>query len=281
MGENMEKVDLYAGQESVTQNRLRDRISHRHDEIELIYVEKGSMDCQTNQEVFSLHKGDVCFINRQQMHRLIRTGQKDCQHLSVIISEEWLCDNPQIRNRYVRPMLDDPMFSHIRFDTEDKHNQRLHENMVAIEQLKEEQGCAYELEMAARIHEIFYTLYCAYTSQTDKRTAVDENALLLKKMVEYIEQHYPENLSLDQIAQAGLVSRAKCSRLFRQYTRQSPVAYLNSYRLEQAAGRLKQSTEPISDIAFAVGFGQQSYFNRLFLREYDCTPKEYRKTNFV
>ena len=44
-----------------------------------------------------------------------------------------------------------------------------------------------------------------------------------------------------------------------------------------SASLLRNTNESISSIAFACGFGQQSYYNRLFLREYGMTPKEYRK----
>ena len=96
-------------------------------------------------------------------------------------------------------------------------------------------------------------------------------------MAEYIHNHYDEAISLDDIALAGNVSRSQASKLFNQYAKLSPISYLNTYRLELSRDLLRNSDDAISVIALKCGFSEQSYYNRLFLREYGCTPLEYRK----
>ncbi|MCR5273137.1 MAG: AraC family transcriptional regulator, partial [Lachnospiraceae bacterium] len=54
--------------------------------------------------------------------------------------------------------------------------------------------------------------------------------------------------------------------------------FLNSYRLEMGSKLLVNSDEPISYIANACGVGEQSYFNRMFMKEFGCTPLEWRKS---
>lgn len=67
--------------------------------------------------------------------------------------------------------------------------------------------------------------------------------------------------------------------LFKKYTQNSPIEFLNLYRLEVSTSFLKNTTDNISTISLNCGFGQQSYYNRLFIREYGITPKEYRKSS--
>ena len=67
------------------------------------------------------------------------------------------------------------------------------------------------------------------------------------------------------------------SHIFKQYTNQTPIEYLNQYRLSTAANLLKTTNDSIMDISFECGYNNVSYFNRAFKAKYNMTPKEYRK----
>jgi len=101
---------------------------------------------------------------------------------------------------------------------------------------------------------------------------------LQRKMVRYIQEHYMDKISLEDIAGSAGISRTKCTSLFKVYTETTPVEYLNSYRLEEAARRLVNEHTPVAEIALACGFSQQSYFGRMFQKEYGMTPLAYRRS---
>ena len=101
---------------------------------------------------------------------------------------------------------------------------------------------------------------------------------LQRAMVAYIRQNYGERLSLSDIASAGHVSRSRCCQMFRRHLQQTPVDYLNSYRLKTAANLLRGTNRTVTEIALSCGFNHLSYFSKMFLQVYGCTPKEYRKT---
>ncbi|MBO6047992.1 MAG: AraC family transcriptional regulator, partial [Erysipelotrichaceae bacterium] len=73
------------------------------------------------------------------------------------------------------------------------------------------------------------------------------------------------------------ISKSKCCNVFKEYANHSPIDFLNLYRLKVSTDKLKNSIDSIASIAHGIGFSQQSYYNRLFLREYGITPKEYRQ----
>lgn len=98
-----------------------------------------------------------------------------------------------------------------------------------------------------------------------------------KDMVSFIHRHYTEKLSLASIAASGSVCRSKCCALFKRYMRQSPIDFLNCYRLEVSRGLLENTSMSITQIATSCGFNHLSYYSRLFLRNYGCTPGDYRK----
>ena len=90
-------------------------------------------------------------------------------------------------------------------------------------------------------------------------------------------KNYADKISLSDIAEYGNVSISKCSRMFNLYTKHSPIDFLNLYRLEIASNLLRSTDQSISQISSSCGFDQQSYFNRMFKKEYGCTPLAYRK----
>ena len=75
---------------------------------------------------------------------------------------------------------------------------------------------------------------------------------------------------------AGAVGESKCCQLFRRYFSQTPVEYLNRYRLDKSLALLRETDRSITEIALAVGFGGASYYAELFRRQMGQSPTEYR-----
>lgn len=97
-------------------------------------------------------------------------------------------------------------------------------------------------------------------------------------MCDFIYTNYMNKLTLENITSMGNVSKSKAINIFNKYAQRSPVDFLNLYRLKVASEKLKNTEQSISEIALNTGFNQPSYFNRLFFREYNMTPSEYRKS---
>jgi len=77
----------------------------------------------------------------------------------------------------------------------------------------------------------------------DGNTAVsqDPDLLIQRDMVSYIYSHYSESINLEEIAAAGKVCRNKCCQIFRRYLCQSPIDFLNHYRLERELSSAKHN----------------------------------------
>ena len=251
-------------------------LAHWHEALEVVCVTQGCVQCQTNSDTFLLGKGDVCLINQKQLHRLIRANEAEGQSLTLTIGLGALMQAPEVLDAYVRPVLEDPTFSHILVHGAQGVAAQVREKVGAIERLLQERPVAFELELAALCHQVFRLLYEAFIARDEPAGPVDGNVALLERMIGCIQERFAENLQLEDIAQAGSVSKSTCSRLFKRYTGRSPIAYLIDYRLETGAALLRSTSEPIAAVARACGFSQQSYFNRMFLRAYRTTPRAYR-----
>ena len=102
----------------------------------------------------------------------------------------------------------------------------------------------------------------------------------MEKMLDYIENHFHENLDLSQIARAADIGERECLRCFKRVIQNSPMQYLLKYRVTQGAAMLLRSpASSVSEIAGQCGFNSSSNFSQMFGRFFQCTPREYRKRN--
>ena len=102
------------------------------------------------------------------------------------------------------------------------------------------------------------------------------NAKLFKPLLEYIEKSYMKPITLADMAQVLGLSTNHFSALFREFFRQTPIDYLNSYRIERACLFLINSDYPVTEIAYRCGFNDSAYFAKVFRKFKNATPKKYR-----
>jgi len=93
---------------------------------------------------------------------------------------------------------------------------------------------------------------------------------------QYIQNHYASKLTVSSIARAVGLSSSYFLHKFTEQTGDSPMAYLNRYRVEKAADLLKNSELNISEIAYIVGFTNVVTFNRNFVKYNAMSPTDYR-----
>ena len=135
----------------------------------------------------------------------------------------------------------------------------------------------FELESIGLLHILLARLYALFPPETQTQEEMPGTDISAqRRMVAYISQHYPEKISLAGIAAAGSVSRSKCCQLFKKYMQQSPIGFLNRYRLEISRNLLDSTENSILEIANACGFSSQSYYTKMFSEKFNYTPTQYR-----
>lgn len=93
----------------------------------------------------------------------------------------------------------------------------------------------------------------------------------------YIDNHFKENLSLDQLARLAHVNKYYLSHAFRREFDTSPINYLISRRIEESRFLLRETDHSLSLIAQMLGFSSPSYFSQCFRRVEGISPMEYRQ----
>lgn len=107
------------------------------------------------------------------------------------------------------------------------------------------------------------------------RATHDDEAIL--KSQEWLQQHHSQDLRIDDIAREAAMSTRNFARRFKQATGESPLQYLQSFRIAVAKRLLETTVATINEISHRVGYIDPIFFRALFRRHTGLTPNEYRR----
>lgn len=93
----------------------------------------------------------------------------------------------------------------------------------------------------------------------------------------YLQDHYQESPRLEELAGMVHLSVSHFARLFKQYTGMPPHEYLINYRINEAKKMLRGSEMPLGEMAYQLGFADESSFSRSFRKVTGTTPMSFRK----
>ena len=99
---------------------------------------------------------------------------------------------------------------------------------------------------------------------------------IIQTLIEWMDDHIDQPLSIDVVAKKSGYSKWYLQRMFRTVMRQTLGDYIRQRRLLLAAVELRNTERPIFDIAMDLGYVSQQTFSRVFRREFDRTPSDYR-----
>lgn len=91
-------------------------------------------------------------------------------------------------------------------------------------------------------------------------------------MLDYINEHYQEKISLEEVAASAGISSSEAGRCFQKYYGKAPIEYMIEYRLDQARRLLESSELSVKEIGFECGFYDPSYFTRIYRKHFGITP---------
>lgn len=95
------------------------------------------------------------------------------------------------------------------------------------------------------------------------------------KAIEYINQHYTNPLSLNEVMNVAVMSRTTFVNQFKQVTGKSFVEYVHLLRIQLAKQLLQENKHKVTHVGKMCGFESTSYFCRIFLKHTGMTPGTY------
>lgn len=114
----------------------------------------------------------------------------------------------------------------------------------------------------------------------EEKTEDVKNKTISRKILQYIEEHYQEDISLQDVASSLNYSEAYFCKIFKQCFEQNFIVFLSKFRVEKAKTLLEEISINVKEISTKVGYHDSNYFAKVFKRLTGVTPSEYR-INFL
>ncbi len=279
---------------------------HWHMEYEIIRILEGCFVVTLDEREHLAKKGDILFLNSGTLHG---GTPADCIYQCVVFDMNMLVKKENACNRYLKEIMNHTYLINEYYPTATSENNIIDsvntnvpesansimnlntlQNRIPTEQLllKQHLDClfdtlkekapGYELITQGLLYLILGSITKNHYYSTDSETQRNHKRIhLMKQVLELMEESYQSSLTLEQLSKAAGMSPKYFCRFFQEMTHKSPFEYLNNYRIERACCQLLSSEDTITEIAFACGFNDLSYFIKLFKRFKGITPAKYRK----
>ncbi|MBV7328422.1 AraC family transcriptional regulator [Chloroflexi bacterium TSY] len=150
--------------------------------------------------------------------------------------------------------------------------------ILRLEEEQEWQVPGYESMIQSLFSQLVVFLARKYAEQT---APITKSILELAQVVAYIEEHFDHASRLDDLADCAAMPPNHFLRVFKATYNMPPIAYILRLRIDKARLLLRETDEPVSDIAAQVGFTDSNYFTRKFKNTTSYTPTEYRRLTSV
>lgn len=249
-------------------HKLGDVSRHWHDSVELLLVLAGEVTVLTGSQQHVLQKGGVLLINSNTVHEL---HAQECVMIAVQIklskfplSEDLLRDLYFDCDSNTAPAAKD--FSRLK---------RLIAGMIQGNAVRDR---ATVLANRALAYSLLHELVQNFSAEKPVRDPNTRKHLeRLNSIIRYINEHYREQLSLNQLAEQEHLSAPYLSSFFEKHMGINFSAYYTNLRLDHAMHDLVYTDVPVEEIALDNGFADARAFVRAFKKKYGVLPSVYRK----
>ena len=254
---------------------------HWHPEIEITYVQKGTMCYKVNHMVYHLKEGDIVFNNSGALHSGTMENQKDCAYIPVTFDSRLIYGFFQstVNSKYVDPVIQDSMLPAICIDQSEPWHKPFREYLLRIIDLDEKKPDFYELDITICLQSMWRLLleHITYEPQASRENSLEYDRI--KKILSYREENYQNKITLNDIAGHIHLCESECTRLFKRHMNTTLFAFLQEYRIERSLEFL-QDDQPVSAVADKAGFSDPNYYSKVFAKIKGCSPREYRNHRF-
>lgn len=241
-------------------NNLRTSICNWHRNIEVLLVTDGEGRIQYSSDDFSLRKHDVVIINTGELHRVYSDSKISFDYLIV---DESFCGENGINTS-------ERLFERV-FHCEDTEKMF----RFAYERYKlykDEPTSINTLKLRLAVLELLAKLYEDHSSPMSKvRVDLSTPQDYIKKVLEYLAEHYTEELTLEGVASICGITKYHLAREFKRYTGQTVVTYINTLRCKKAEICLSDGMT-VTEAASESGFDSISYFSRTYKKLMGVSP---------
>lgn len=239
---------------------------HFHKCYELFILFDGEVEMVIQDKVYQGSAGNVLLVPAEHFHRTV--CKRKCTRVVINFSYEYL--NLFYSRKTIAEMLKCFDLTFIQLDKEVSATIfKLSNDVIDAEN---------DGIRMLRLGEILYTL-CENMNYDLSEKDNSPSLMLASDILSFINDNYKSLFEIGEIADKFYISREHLCRLFKKYTGLTVISYINSCKLKSAQRMLKETKKSIVEISDECGFSTPSYFSKVFKRNYQISPLDFRKVN--
>lgn len=254
---------------------LKDVELHHHDFFELYFLLSGDVTYIIESRLYHVMPGDMLLISPRELHQLCIRPEMSVYERYVL----WV--DPQVMTRLSTELTDlgacfDPTRpgygNLLRLKPEERA--RIQDLMEALHRESQGNGFGSDLLRESLLVQLLVTINRLVSQEGAQPEEAGKSNLAVAKVIDYVNLHYGEPLSLDLLAEKFYVSKYHLSHEFNRQVGTSLYRYIQKKRLLIARQLLAQGKRP-NEVYSTCGFGDYAGFYRAFKAEYGAAPREY------
>lgn len=268
--------ECFAVKTYYTSNKIHHVTEHWHEDLEFLYIVDGELEFNVNGKTIILHADEGICVNSKRIHSNHSIPGKSCAFNCSITHPSLLCSSKYVEQNYITPLMGPNSFDYILLN----RNDWTHIIIEEIERLFDRSDAKIvELDVLEASFRIWKTIYKHVEIPPITAETTSTKISTFKSMILFIQEHYMERISLEEIAAAGNVGKTLCAKLFKKYASKTPGEYLIYYRIQKSIELLTKTDLSITEISYATGFSSASHYTKTFHEMIGCTPLKFRYDN--
>lgn len=248
---------------------------HYHEEYCLFYMDKGTLLFGAGDDRFLIHEVEAAFVHPNEVYYIL-TGDGtsvsgDFHYYSIVFDASLLGAEDDLCRRMLK---NSKINRHITL------SDRAKELLPLMRKWDIEKPDGYELYLKRGLFELLSDIISSgqYVKLSNiKRSGAEKSSDTVNKIVSYIESHYAEQITVEDVARKLGYSESHIHRIFKNATGMGIIKYVNRYRVKQACKELIYTDKKITRIALDNGFEHGKNFSKVFRDCMGMSPTNYRK----
>ena len=238
-------------------------VPHTHNHMELFYIVGGKGQFLIQDQLYPVNANNLVIINPNISHTEVSLNAQPLEYIVLGIDGVELASSEHSNGQF--SMLD-------HFESVDISG--CLRNILREMELK---NTGYEDVCQAYMEILIIRLMRSTALAVPAEPQVISKNHQCAAVKRYIDQHFKETLTLEQLAEEAHMNKYYLSHVFKKEYGISPINYLISCRIEESKYLLAETDLSLSQIAQLLGFSSPSYFSQVFRRTQEISPMEFRQ----
>lgn len=251
---------------------------HWHNDLEINLIREGEAVFQVYQKSYRVRTGEGFLLNRNVPHSCSSPGNEHVRYSTILVRPDFLYGDfgSDVERKCFQPFQQNSAIPCIYLTGFDENGKEILQKLNQVEEAFDRKRFCYELKIKGLLCEAFAMILYGHRQELTKFVPANLQELeRLEKMLNYLNMHFTEVISLQDLADQVHLSREVCCRLFKKMTGKTITGYLEEYRVNKSFSLVQSGQYSMTQITEMVGFSNPSRFASAFRKRFGCNPGEY------